>query len=226
MTRIEGAARESGVGTSAGSTPDYEAVYATAAGDRTKVPWDDGRPNPLLVAWLDTKANDLVRPGARVIVVGCGLGHDARELARRGYDVTAFDVSGTAVEWARTLDPEWADVFCVADLFDLPSRWRRRFDLVVEVNTMQALPPSTRGGSLGAIESLLHPHGTLLLVARGADRPQQVDDGPPWALTTEELRDLAARTGLVLAEPLEVTTDSESPAHRRICATLKRANAR
>jgi SAM-dependent methyltransferase len=219
-------ANPEGVTIPRGAAIDFESVYVGAQGDRTKIRWDDGRAHPLLVSWLDAQAVDTVRPGARVIVVGCGLGHDARELARRGYDVTAFDVSQTAVEWARNVDPDWAEIFTVADLFDLPSRWRRRFDLVVEIYTVQALPPATRSASMAAIESLLHPHGTLVMIARGADAPQTLDDGPPWALTTDEIRDLAAGAGLVPAAPIDMSVDDETPPKRRLRAVFRRGEAR
>lgn len=53
-----------------------------------------GRPNGALVA----EVSDLA-PG-RVLDVGCGEGADAVWLARRGWDVTALDVSGVALAWA------------------------------------------------------------------------------------------------------------------------------
>ena len=61
-----------------GAAPDFEAIYATAGGDASRIPWSDGIPNPALVTWLDTVGPSLVRCGARVAVVGCGLGEDAR----------------------------------------------------------------------------------------------------------------------------------------------------
>ncbi|MFO0827698.1 MAG: methyltransferase domain-containing protein [Phycisphaerales bacterium] len=209
------------------AAPKFDERYrAAAAGDRAQIPWENGAANPLVVDWLDHRAADVLRTGARVAVVGCGLGHDARAFARRGYDVSAFDVSPAAIEWAKSIDPEWSEIFSVADLFELPSRWKRRFDLVVEVYTVQALPPATRKTSLAAIESLLHPHGALLFVCRGADRPQQLDDGPPWALTVDELRDLASGAGLAAPDGFELVTDDEDPPKRRIRALFRRTTAR
>ena len=53
-----------------------------------------GQPNGALVAEVSTLA-----PG-RVLDVGCGEGADAVGLAGRGWDVTALDVSGVALERA------------------------------------------------------------------------------------------------------------------------------
>lgn len=202
---------------------DFDAIYRDASGERARVRWDDGRPNPHLVSWLDRCAADCVRPGSRVAVVGCGLGDDARLLARRGYEVSAFDVSPTAIEWAKSIDPDWASIFSVADLFALPSRWRHRFDLVVEIHTVQALPPATRSDSMAAIASLLHPHGQLLLICRGAERPQTIEEGPPWALTGDELRALIADAGLEAPEGIEIFLDDETPPQRRMRTVLRRA---
>ena len=47
-----------------------------------------------------------MRRGSRV-VVGCGLGDDVAELLSRGYDAVGFDVSPTAIGWAR---PTWMGV--------------------------------------------------------------------------------------------------------------------
>ena len=93
------------------ATLDFEAVYHEANGDFAGVPWAHGRPHPALVAWLNAIAPSVVRCGSRIAVVGCGLGDDAIELIRRGYDVTAFDISTTAIEWARRRHPEHAQCF-------------------------------------------------------------------------------------------------------------------
>jgi len=102
----------------------FEAIYIQAeqAGDSTLIPWDHDRPNPSLVEWLDTAAHGLLRCGSRVAVVGCGRGHDARELLRRGFEVTAFDCSESAIRQAKALDPEHATCYFRADLLNPPAR--------------------------------------------------------------------------------------------------------
>ena len=115
----------------------FDSIYRDAAGDVDRVPWAHRQPCPALVTWLNTEAPLLVRCGARAAVVGCGLGMDACLLRERGYDVVAFDASPSAIDWARRIHPDDADMFQVADVLDLPSRLRHRFDLVVEVHTLQ-----------------------------------------------------------------------------------------
>jgi SAM-dependent methyltransferase len=200
----------------------FESIYREAHGDAALIPWADGRAQPALVNWLNAVAPSIIRCGARVCVVGCGLGDDARELMTRGYDVTAFDCSQTAIEWAKRLDPDNARCYFVADLFNLPSRWMHRFDLVVEINTIQSLPPEMHKSSVAAIARLLSPHGNLLVICRGGAEPVSTDDGPPWALTEDELLRAVAAAGLNPAAPLAIFNDDEDPPVRRMRGLFKR----
>ncbi|MEU8816922.1 class I SAM-dependent methyltransferase [Actinoplanes sp. NPDC048796] len=59
-------------------------------------PWEIGRIQPALTAVLQS---DL--PGPKILDLGCGTGDLAITLARRGYDVTAVDVSTVAIDTAR-----------------------------------------------------------------------------------------------------------------------------
>src|SRR5262245_10456194 len=91
----------------------FEPLYAAAAGDAGSIPWADLAPNPNLIKWLDDHA--IAGNGRRALVVGCGLGDDAEELARRGFAVTAFDISPTAIEWCRKRFADTPVSYCVAD---------------------------------------------------------------------------------------------------------------
>ena len=206
------------------TTPEYfETLYREADGDSSRIPWADGRAQPALVNWLNAAASSIIRCGSRVVVVGCGLGEDARELIKRGYDVTAFDCSKTAINWARQLDPENARCYCTADLFNPPAKWKHRFDLVVEINTIQALVPDMHVKAMQAIAQLMSPHGHLLVICRGCDEPAGIDDGPPWALTRQELLEIADSAGLSPVDAVTEFTDEENPPVRRMRALFRRA---
>lgn len=199
----------------------FESVYHEAGGNPVKVPWADGRANPALVSWLNSAGPAVVRPGARSVVVGCGLGDDVAELLSRGYDATGFDVSGTAVAWARRRFPEYADAFVCADLFKMPSRYRRRFDLVVEVHTLQALHPSLREEAAAALAELVSTRGLLVAICRGRKESVALEtvEGPPWALTACELLGLMEASGLhPVRAPDEFTDDEAPPVERLRCA--------
>ena len=64
--------------------------------------WDLGGPTPIFKRLASTKR---FKPG-RMIVLGAGRGHDAREFSRHGFDVVAVDFSDYVVEQMRKLtDP-------------------------------------------------------------------------------------------------------------------------
>jgi len=202
----------------------YDEVYRAARGDAGRIPWADGRANPGLVTWLNNEAPTEVRPGARVTVVGCGLGHDVSELAARGFDVTGFDVSPSAVAWERELHPAYADRFETADLFALPRELLRRSDLVVEVYTLQSLAPDLRPNAVTGLVSLMRPHGCLVAVCRGRGEREPLDrtQGPPFPLTGPELASLLEPHGLRPTHPIESYLDDEEPPVRRLRGAFRR----
>jgi SAM-dependent methyltransferase len=162
----------------------FERLYAAAEAGEAEVPWDRGGPNPFLEQWV--RERSLAGAGRRALVVGTALGDDAELLAARGFAVTAFDVSPTAIEGARRRFPDSEVDYRVADLLDLPAEFRGAFDVVAEAITVQALPLSLRDEAIDAIASTVAPGGTLVVVSGmwDGDGPR---DGPPWPLTRSEL---------------------------------------
>jgi SAM-dependent methyltransferase len=174
----------------------FEKLYAQAGDDPATIPWADLKPNPNIVQWLDrqTARGD----GRRAVVIGCGLGDDAEELARRGFAVTAFDVAPSAVRWCRKRFPQSTVRYEVGDLLDPPPQWRSAFDLVVESYTLQAMPDDLRPRAMEQTARLPGPGGELLIVCRARDQGEPVKP-PPWPLTAAELKSFVTRHGLVEA---------------------------
>jgi SAM-dependent methyltransferase len=200
----------------------FENLYRDADGEMSRVPWADGCANPSLQSWLNAEAPGLLRPGATVAVVGCGLGDDAKELTDRGYEVVGFDVSQSAIQWARSRHPEMADRFIVADLFQLPPGLQRRADLVVEVNTLQSLHPNLRSAAAAGIASLARPRGMIVAICRGCDNPDSACQAPPFPLAPHELESHFSAHGFSLLRAMDDFLDDESPPVRRLRAVFKR----
>src|SRR5262245_46628010 len=61
-------------------------------------PWDMAQPSPPLLAFV----KEGILPAARrVLVVGCGAGHELPPLADAGYEVTGADFSPLAIDVAK-----------------------------------------------------------------------------------------------------------------------------
>ena len=158
----------------------FDKLYAEGLAGDISMPWDREDPNPQLAEWADSVGLD--GGGRTAVVVGCGLGADAEFLAARGFAATGFDVAPAAIEEARRRHPDSTVDYRVEDLLRLSPDLVGRFDLVVEIFTLQALPDPPRGQAAAAVVSLVRPGGRLFAVAFRDDGSQPADQGPPFSL--------------------------------------------
>lgn len=158
-----------------------------------------------MIEWAERVALD--GAGQTALVIGCGLGDDAEYLAGRGFAVTAFDISPTAVSWCQQRFPNSPVTYVVADLFtnNFPA-----LDFVLEAYTLQALPRSLRKQAVAAIAKLVKKR--LLVVCRGCDVPDENEE-IPWPLTREELAGFDA--GGLEQVTFEDFQDQKDPPRRR-----------
>jgi SAM-dependent methyltransferase len=175
--RLANQAREAG-------TPSawFEELYQWAQGDESQVPWADLEPHPLLTEWVDSNEGTY----KNAAIVGCGLGDDAELVAGFCEHIWAFDVSPTSIEWAEKRWPETKVNYEAADLFNLAPEQHQKYDLVVEIYTLQALAPESRIAAVEAVANLLKPGGTLVVITRTRNPEEEL--GPvPWPLLESEL---------------------------------------
>ncbi|MFQ5638278.1 MAG: class I SAM-dependent methyltransferase [bacterium] len=75
-----------------------------------------------------------MRPGQRILDLGCGSGRHAHELAERGYRVTCLDLSSVLLKLAKTKsDASCCTRFVKADMRNIP--FKQTFDCVVSFFT-------------------------------------------------------------------------------------------
>ncbi|MCB9426188.1 MAG: class I SAM-dependent methyltransferase [Flavobacteriales bacterium] len=117
----------------------FEELYNDANVSGKGVPWATMDTHTLFKKWLET--NKLDGKGKTALVVGCGMGDDAITLEKMGFEVTAFDVSGKAIEYCQERFKDSTVKFVTADLLKEIPEWSRQFDFVLEIYTIQALPP-------------------------------------------------------------------------------------
>ena len=195
----------------------FEALYREAGENHEHIPWADLEPNKFLVRFAEE--TKLRGGGRKALVVGCGLGDDARFLHDLGFDVTAFDVSPTAIEWARRLHKDTEIRFFVADLFNPPEEWSAAFEFVLEVYTIQPLPLEMRSQVIDAIANFAKPNGTLLVVTRGRE-DDEIPAELPWALSRNDLSRFE-KNNFRQTSFMEMLGDEEEPVRRFVVEYAK-----
>lgn len=150
-------------------------------------PWDVGRPSPELVRLIEER----IVPRGSVIDLGCGTGADAVFLAKRGFDVTAVDVSPIAIERARSRAEQHDALirFVLGDALKF-GQTAGTFDFVFDRGFYHAIRQTNITGFLDMLWRITRP-GTIYLSLSGAPR-EETDDGPPQ-VTADQIRNELGR---------------------------------
>ncbi|MFQ5736304.1 MAG: class I SAM-dependent methyltransferase [Thermodesulfobacteriota bacterium] len=125
--------------------------------------------------------------GGTALDLGTGPGTQAMALARRGFKVTATDLSETAITNAAVearkngLDIEWMP----DDILD--TRLSGPFDFVFDRGCFHVLPPDRREDYARTLARLVRPGGYLFLKCFSH---LETMDGGPYRFTPEQLREI------------------------------------
>ena len=159
--------------------------------------WELGKPAPPLDTFLRTDSRT-PQPPARVLVPGCGRGHEVALLADLGYEVIGLDFSGEAIQRAQAVHgSDSAQLrWLQADLFDggaLAAAGINDGSLqgVLEHTCFCAIDPAQREAYLDTVARLLAPGGWLL----GLFWCHPRRDGPPWGSDPALLAQQLAEAG-------------------------------
>ena len=157
------------------------------AGD---TPWDKGATAPPLIEYLEQQTLK-----GRVLVPGCGLGHDARYLAQHAQEVIGLDISVTAIDRARQF-PQPANLrFQTGDFFNLPGSFNASFDSIFEHTFLCALQPERRSEYVQIAHQLLKPGGRLIAIFYTViDKLNAGNEGPPFSISPTEIDQLFEHT--------------------------------
>jgi methyl halide transferase len=134
--------------------------------------WDRGGSSPALVAWL--AAGEI--PVGRILVPGCGHGHEVADLVHAGCQVTAVDIAALPV---MRLMGELADQGLHANVVQadlLAWQPREPFDAVYEQTCLCALDPSQWSAYARRLHDWLVPGGGLFALFMQTGRA----GGPPY----------------------------------------------
>lgn len=149
--------------------------------DEAKPGWDLNQASPVLIDMFPR----LKLPKSRILVLGCGFGHDAAFFAQNGHLVTAVDFSPLAIAGARERYGHLSNIrWQTADALHLPTEFHESFDLVFEHTCFCAINPIQRQKLVQTWLQCLVPNGTLFAVFFSMFKFQ----GPPFGVTEWEVR--------------------------------------
>jgi len=144
--------------------------------------WDRGEVSLNLLYWIE---KGLLKP-CRILVPGCGNGHEVLALAERGFDVVAIDIAPTPIKnlqaalHTKQLNAELIQ----ADFFT----WKpeKPFDMIYEQTSLCALPLERWESYEKCLSSWLKPKG--LLFAQFMQTQQE--GGPPFHCELSVMKEL------------------------------------
>jgi methyl halide transferase len=156
--------------------------------------WDRGAPAPPV---LDFLAVHPVR--GRVLVPGCGAGHEVRALAAAGASVLGVDFAPGALGQAAAHPRAGGEDYLLADFLDLPAHLHGTFDWIVEHTCFCAIEPSRRVDYVRACRDALVPGGKVLAVFY-LDPRDPGGDTPPFGVAVAELDRLFGEAFAMVSE--------------------------
>ncbi len=148
-----------------------------------EIHWDHGRPAPPFGEFVEGRE----APAGKVLITGCGSGHDVRFFAELGAQVTGLDIAPTALEVATKINGHARASFMLGNILDPEPQHFEQYDWVVEHTCLCALPPDLWNAYAAGIRKVLKPGGHFLAIFY---RNPHDDEGPPFRIEEERILEL------------------------------------
>lgn len=193
---------------------DWEAHFRA---ERT--PWERPSLHPAFVAW---RAEGTLAP-CRILLPGAGRSGEPLALARDGFDITAVDLTPSAVEVQRVRLQAAGLRGTVAQADLMAWNADRPFDAVYDQTCLCALPPAILPDYVARLHAWLLPGGRLFILFMQTGTA----GGPPFDCPPDAMRGLFG-TGWAwpdqLGEPVAhgIRRAEGAPQNREIPAVLTR----
>ena len=194
-----------------GLSPDQKKVVSATFWDELyaagQTGWDLGQEHPTLKKNLDSLRLRL-KVDSKILVPGCGRGHDALALARTGLRVSVVDFSSLALaELTKRATKENLKIEVInGDVFEVLASGQK-WDAIFEHTIFCAINPSERARYVAGVLDSLNSGGLWF----GLYFLKPYSGGPPFGLTQWELRQrLRDRNVAVLDWTLSFDLDSRS----------------
>jgi len=161
--------------------PDWEQLYRNQ--DVESMPWF----NPELDLDLDEALTNLNLQTGTALDLGTGPGTQAMALAERGFEVTATDLSETAIEKALAKAKEKSLDISFRQDDILNSKLDQKFDFVLDRGCFHVFPPEQRQNYIRVVDSLIKPKGYLFLKCFSQ---LETREAGPYRFTPEEIKEI------------------------------------
>jgi 2-polyprenyl-3-methyl-5-hydroxy-6-metoxy-1,4-benzoquinol methylase len=193
--------------------PDWEQLYRDT--EVESMPWF----NPGLDPDYEKALTQLNIQTGTALDIGTGPGTQAIALRERGFEVTATDLSVTAIEKAaakakaKGLTISWQQ----DDI--LNSKLEGEFDLVLDRGCFHVLPPEQRQDYVGVVNNLIKPGGYLFLKCFSH---LETREGGPYRFTPEEIWEIFSRNFRIVSQETTVYYGTLDPMPRALFSILEK----
>ena len=171
--------------------PDFwEDIYK-----KNDIGWDLNGITPT----FEKLANKL-KPG-KVIILGCGRGHDAIIFSKLNFEVTAVDFAPSAINYLEKLcKKNNVKVNAVqSDIFSLGKYYDNYFDYIIEQTCFCAIDPKRREEYERLVYHILNSNGYLIGLWYPLDKAI-IDGGPPWGISISDLKNTFEKRWIITKE--------------------------
>jgi len=160
---------------------DWNSRYLAA-----DTPWDKGTASPIIDE-LMAKLPQFFQAGSKVLIPGCGRGHDTQPFLQAKMPVTGLDISAEALVDAAKVYGEHEQLRWVSeDIFSMPDAHKEHYDIIWEHTCYCAIPPELRENYVDSMVSLLKPNsyfiGTFFI-----ETGVPINQGPPFFTSRDDV---------------------------------------
>lgn len=149
-------------------------------------PWDKGAPSPIIEE-LMAKLPQFFQAGSKVLIPGCGRGHDSQPFLKENMLVTGLDISSEALADAAKVYGENENIRWITDdIFHMPDDQLEHYDIIWEHTCYCAIQPALRQDYVHSMLSLLKPNayfiGTFF-----TETGIPIEQGPPFFTSRDDV---------------------------------------
>ena len=134
--------------------------------------WSSDIPTPIV---SDVIQKYSISKNASILEIGCGEGRDAFPLLENGYDVLATDISAEAINYCKSLRPDYSMHFSVLDCIN--DHHDFNYDFIYSVAVVHMLvDDNDRNAFYRFIHDHLNDNGLALICSMGDGIKESVSD--------------------------------------------------